>query len=93
MIQIIPAAAGYYALWQYGDGERRIGRSPITSWQVDTYGEGGEVRSSWPILDGESGVAVEAILCPDGTVNESGTGMYWDTLADWIADKLMASAN
>lgn len=85
MIQIIPAAAGYYALWRYLDDGRRVGRAPITSWQVDTNGEGGEVRSSWPITDGESGIAIEAILCPDGTVNESGGGLYWETLPDWIA--------
>ncbi len=72
---IIPAAAGYFGLWR-ADNDRGYGRSPIVAWQLD--GDG-----TTPLIEGGYGPRVEAILCPDRTVNAADGGDWWETITDW----------
>lgn len=81
-ITIIPAAAGYYALWR-ADNDRGYGRAPVAAWRVDTN-EDDDVAFTAPVIDGEPGPKVEAILCPDRTVNEVDGGDWWETITDWV---------
>lgn len=81
-IQIIPAAAGYYGLWR-APVECGYGRSPVTAWQIDID----EGRVAWihPVVEGMAYNDVAAILCPDGTVNQSDGGEFWPSIEEWLA--------
>lgn len=81
-IQIIAAAAGFYVVWPAPDTVRGFGRSPITAWQIILDDEG---LAGWsePVVEGVICSERYAILCPDGTVQESDSGVYYDTLEDW----------
>lgn len=83
-IQIIPAAAGYYGLWR-APVECGYGRSPLTAWQVDI--DEGHVAWSHPIVEGMGYNDVEAILCPDGSVNQADGGEFWRSIDEWLAFK------
>lgn len=82
-IQIIAAAAGYYVIWPVPGSVRGFGRAPIIAWQV-TLDEGGLVGWSEPVVEGVICSEPYAILCPDGTVQESDGGAYHETLDDWV---------
>lgn len=79
-LQIIPAAAGYYALWRL-DMEPGYGRSPIIGWYLDI--DEGLLGATYPVIEGAVSARVEAILCPDGTVNESDSGKFFESLDEW----------
>lgn len=88
-IQIVPAAAGYYALWRWDDGE--YVRAIITAWLIEHSGSDEKPYTvTIPLTFGGSDTsdraAVNAILCPDGSVND-GNGTYWRSLKDWLADR------
>ncbi len=80
-ITIIPAAAGYFGLWR-ADNDRGYGRSPIVAWCM-AVGDAGDLIRSAPVIDGELGPDVVAILCPDGSVNKADGGEWWETITDW----------
>jgi hypothetical protein len=90
-IQIIAAAAGYYVIWPAPGSVRGFGRSPVTAWQITLEDEG---MAGWsePVVEGVICSERYAILCPDGTVQESDTGVYHDTLDDWVRSLFRATA-
>lgn len=78
----VPAASGYYALWQT-DFAPGYGRTVITGWQIDTT-PATHVRSTAALIEGDNTVNVEAILCPDGSVQEIDSGTFWPDIAGWL---------
>lgn len=84
MTTIIPAAAGYYGIWpaktKYG-----YGRAPIIGWSVHNDRDG-VPEWSLPLIDGEAGIDIIAILCPDGSVNQADGGHFWPDIHSWLAD-------
>ena len=76
MTAIIPAPAGYFGLWRID--AQQYGRSPIIAWSITEDG------CAWPWIDGEQGTDIDAILCPDGTVNQHRGGVFWKNVATWM---------
>lgn len=80
--QIIPAAAGYYALCSLSETEG-YARFPIIGWQVDVTPGG--IDRCHALTAGKGDHDIEAILCPDGTVNQMDGGEFWPTVKAWLA--------
>lgn len=78
----VPAAAGYYALWQT-ECAPGFGRTIITGWQIDTTPTT-HVRSTAPLIEGDNTMNIEAILCPDGSVQQVDGGEFWPDVASWL---------
>lgn len=79
--KFVPAPAGTYALWRTGI-KPGYGRTIITAWQIDAE----EISVSWTkaLVEGENSVNVEAILCPDGSVQQVDSGEFWPSVAAWL---------
>ncbi|MDT3382327.1 hypothetical protein ACETRX_35635 [Labrys portucalensis] len=82
-IRVIAAAAGYYVIWPQPGNMRGFGRSPVVAWQITLDDEG---LASWsePVAEGVICSEPYAILCPDGTVQESDSGVFHDKIEDWV---------
>jgi hypothetical protein len=79
----VPAATGFYALWQT-DFAPGYGRTIITGWQIDTVIT--HVNYTRALIEGDNTMNVEAILCPDGSVQQVDGGVFWRDVAHWLAD-------
>lgn len=79
----VPAAAGYYALWR-SDVAPGYGRTIITAWQIDTAPVT-HVSGTSALIEGDNGTPIEAILCPDGTVQAVDSGDFWPDIVAWQA--------
>ncbi|MGN8119317.1 hypothetical protein [Labrys sp. 22185] len=70
-------------IWPMPESARRFGRSPVIAWQIVLDDEG---LANWsePVVEGVICSAAYAILCPDGTVQETDSGIYYDKVEAWL---------
>jgi hypothetical protein len=79
--KFVPVPAGFYALWRT-EAAPGYGRTIITAWQIDAE----ETYVSWTsaLPEGDTSIPMEAILCPDGTVQEIDSGRFWKDVGAWL---------